>query len=59
VRIFHGAIFGVGRCIQRTAYGLWDTATFIFPPYDTEWMDPDTLITPKPPKPSVHRVNDF
>lgn len=59
IKVFHGAVFGVVRATQRMAYGIWDTATFLFPPYDTEWMDPDTLITPQPPKSSTHRVNDF
>ncbi len=50
IKLFHGAVFGLGRAIQRMSYGIWDTATFLFPPYDTEWMDPDTLITPQPLK---------
>ncbi|PIQ82212.1 MAG: hypothetical protein COV76_04850 [Candidatus Omnitrophica bacterium CG11_big_fil_rev_8_21_14_0_20_64_10] len=40
--------FGLVRGIGRTLAGVWDTATFIIPPYDHPLMEPETAFGETP-----------
>lgn len=41
--IGYGLLNGFNVAFRRTLYGLWDTLTFPFPPYEGPTMDPETL----------------
>lgn len=46
VGVFEGVTYG----LTRTLIGIWDLVTFPIPPYDSILMEPETLITEKPPR---------
>lgn len=45
-----GTAEGLIKGMTRTLVGIWDLLTFPIPPYDSALLDPETLITEKPPR---------
>lgn len=45
-----GTVEGLVQGMTRTLVGIWDMVTFPIPPYDSALMDPETLISERPPR---------
>ena len=44
----YGFMDGLSKGLQRTMYGVWDSVTFMVPPYHEPAMEPETLFGDAP-----------
>ena len=49
LRFVTGTFEGIEKGLTRTLLGIWDLISFPVPPYDRPVLDPEILISKKPP----------